>query len=288
MRGTTYTSDGRISTMMHPYASNYRELLAYWIEERYRIFAKKQAGQLKPWSYDTNFRTTYFCNVHREDDKVTRFMRDFYSPYVGHPMFEYNVVFSRFINWPPSIKTFYTKHDPVELKKELNFYANQGKLWGGAYIITTHGQPMGKIDYLVDQVLTDFNNYRENIDFSDTLERAHDGLMVINGIGSFLSAQILADLKNTVGHPLRQAPDWRTFVAPGPGSIRGANRFHYGGVTAANFMKYFSEIRTAIDENWPGGVPPVCNQDLQNCLCEDDKYCRVFTKTGRSKRGYNG
>ena len=51
------------------------EHLAYWIEERERIRELKEAGAPKPWSEDAIFQTTYFCNVRREDDKVTKWVR---------------------------------------------------------------------------------------------------------------------------------------------------------------------------------------------------------------------
>jgi len=121
---------------------------------------------------------------------------------------------------------------------------------------------------------------------------AAQALQGIEGIGSFLSAQIVADLKNTPEHPLFSAVDKHTFVQHGPGSLRGASWFHYGcaeGVTPANWPEKFAEIRKYVDANWPSiVVPPIDNQDLQNCLCEFDKYMRVSSGAGRSKRRYNG
>lgn len=232
--------------------------------------------------------------MRREDDKVTKFIRQKYNPFVQNKMFLYNIVFSRFINWPPTLEIvgFMYEHEPERLRHRLKTLSELGKIWGNAYIITTHGQRMSKIDYLVDQVLTDVAELDlHEVDGHHGCAVAHDCLMYVDGIGSFLAAQIVADLKNTPHHWLYKAGDKMTFVAHGPGSIRGASWFFYGhttGVTAATFEDHFHKIRNYVDAHWPDDQFPICNQDLQNCLCEYDKYMRVLTGTGRSKRGYDG
>ena len=234
--------------------------------------------------------------MRREDDKVTKWIRDFYSPKVNDLWFEYNIILSRFINWSATLNYigYRDGHNPQDLQSDILAAGDQqGKIWGGAYIITTHGIPMGKVAYLVDHVLDGVDKV-----YSTILEATRRGscataahaLQRVEGIGSFLSAQIVADLKNTKGHPLQSAVDWGTFVQPGPGSLRGASWFHYsnpGHVTVSNFQRHFSEIREYVNAHSPIGQS-LCNQDLQNCLCEYDKYCRVASGTGKSKRGYAG
>jgi hypothetical protein len=168
------------------------------------------------------------------------------------------------------------------------------KVWGGAYVITTHGIPMPKATYLCKNVLEDAYGrvewLREQCR-AGSCGNASRALQGIEGVGSFLSAQIVADLKNTVDHPLWTAADRGIFVEPGPGSLRGVSWFHFnepGKVGPSYFLHYFNEVRKYVDGNWPDDVPPVDNQDLQNCLCEFDKFMRVTKGTGRSKRGYNG
>lgn len=273
--------------------------LMYWIEERERIRIKKEAGQPKPWTDDPVFQRTYFCNVRREHDKVTWWIRNYYSEYIDHPMFEYNMILARFLNWPDTLRNigFYGEHDPHKLEFVLGELAEKGKIWGNAYVITTHGMKMPKAHYLAYHVLEGTYQARRELQSAcrgigtPTCQIAYAALLRLEGLGSFLAAQVVADLKNTEGHPLRKADDWLTFVAPGPGSIKGASWFHYGGiggVTASTFWPHFKLIRRAVNERWPDDMAPICNQDLQNCLCEFDKYCRVSSGTGRSKRGYNG
>lgn len=274
------------------------ELLIYWIRERYRILTKKQEGLPSPWSEDRVFQTTYFCNVRREDDKVTKWIRNFYSPHVNHPFFEYNIILSRFLNWPLSLKGlgFVESHDPVELQKTLEGWAEaRFQVWGGAYLITTHGMKMPKATYLARNVLgsaVDVLEHGRAVVRGASCGAAAQVLERIEGVGSFLAAQIVADLKNTVGHPLMSSEDRWTFVSPGPGSIRGVSWFCNGDpksrATPAYFSRRFEQVRQYVDATWPEEVPRIDNQDLQNCLCEFDKYMRVRNGTGRSKRRYNG
>lgn len=219
-----------------------------------------------------------------------------YSPYVVDHMFLYNIVLARFINWPDTLRFLgYQKyHAPEFIKAAIRGMEEaKVKIWGNAYVITTHGQKMAKIDYLVDQVLTDV--HERFTDWEPEGNECHYwsvNLQKIGGIGSFLAGQIVADLKNTVGHPLASAPDKYNFVVPGPGSIRGCGWFagyknpEKGSVRT--FDMVFPNVREYVNGHWPESVAPVDNQDLQNCLCEYDKYCRVITGSGRSKRTYPG
>jgi 5-hmdU DNA kinase, helical domain len=277
--------------------------LLYWITERNQIRLRKEVLSLpKPWSEDVTFQNTYFCNVRREHDTVTKFIRNYYSPFVEDSWYLYNIIFSRFINWPKTLETigYMRAHDPVALVGRLyDLAASNGKIWGGAYVITTHGIPMPKAAYLARNVLGATYNARELLNLgtgyqgTPSCAAAHTALQSIEGLGSFLAAQVVADLKNTVGHPLNFAKDRDTFVAHGPGSMRGLQWFWQAEgvtITPRNFYSYFDAMRLYVDENWNETLmgKPICNQDLQNCLCEFDKYCRVSSGTGRSKRNYPG
>ena len=272
---------------------SYPETFIYWITERLSILQKKESGDPKPWSQDPVFQTTYFTNVRREDDKVTHWIRLNYSHYVDHELFLYNMVLARFINNIPALKEigFRYNHNADLLRYDLReTYEKLGRLWGGAYIITTHGMQMDKVTYLVDHVLRDVDGMVEPLYIS--CDETHKALMEVDGLGSFLAAQVVADLKNTYGHELTTAPDWWTFAAHGPGSLKGASWFKYGEpghVSPSKFPVVLNEIREYYDSKAEEyKLPKICNQDLQNCLCEFDKYCRIMTRTGRSKRGYNG
>jgi 5-hmdU DNA kinase, helical domain len=265
---------------------------------------KKDLGLPKPWSDNVVFQHTYFCNVRREDDRVSKFIRGFYSPHVESPFLEYNLIFARFINWPSTLDDvgFLRTHSPASLENHLERLSHKGKVWGGAYVITTHGIPMGKAAYLCHNVLEGVFkaigghswafSRGPHATGAGSCAAAHKALQSFEGLGSFLAAQVVADLKNTPGYPLYNAPDRATFVAHGPGSLRGLQWFWGDSVTInpGNFLAYFRSMREYVDENWNQTLmgDPIDNQDLQNCLCEFDKFMRVTNGTGKSKRNYPG
>jgi hypothetical protein len=264
------------------------ELLAYWISERERIRVKKERGDKRPWSEDQVFQWTYFCNVHREDDRVTRWIRKNYTPDLFGEHYETAIVAARLFNWPPTLETIQFSIVPsphLKLWQVLtDLQAQKEKIWGGAYLITTHGRKMSKIDYCVELLqkvidITPASCQPNCLDYWHWFKR-------VDGLGSFLCAQIVADLKNTKGHPLEAATDWMYFSAPGPGSLRGLSWFHERKITPSNYQEAIEEVKSYIENRLGEPYFTMCMQDMQNCLCEYDKYCRVLTGTGRSKRGY--
>jgi hypothetical protein len=121
-----------------------------------------------------------------------------------------------------------------------------------------------------------------------TLKDAHELLSSsLEGFASFMAGQVVADLKNTKGHPLSKAEDWWTFSAPGPGSLRGL-KWYFDREWKINHATYEDAMANVMYEIQDDLPYKICMQDLQNCMCEFDKYMRVKTGKGRSKRSYNG
>ena len=59
-------------------------------------------------------------------------------------------------------------------------------------------------------------------------------------------------------------------------------------MTPSRYDQGMVTIRKYVDERLNTEIPKFNNQDLQNSLCEFDKYMRILNGTGRSKRSYNG
>src|ERR1044072_5362262 len=129
-----------------------KQALAHWIQERELVRQKKEAGLSKPWSQDWVFQETYFCNVRREDDRVTKWIRQNWSPEkIGWDDYEYAMVVARFLNWPDTLEDLLDL-SPGDIHAAISRRASEGKkVWGNAYVITTHGIKMSKAAYLCER-----------------------------------------------------------------------------------------------------------------------------------------
>ena len=274
---------------MPPTESNPKEYLRYWIDEREHIRTCKEAGLSKPWSDDPIFQKTYFTNVHREDDKVTKFIREWVEQERGKDSSQvvFNLIACRFLNWPDTIEHvgYMNLFHPQKFSEAMK--SKKGKVWGSAYIVSTCGQKIDKITYmseLLTEVQYKLRDDRYKLGPLRSCEEAHEYLLTIRGLSDFMAAQIVADIKHTSGMGLCSSPDFYTFAKPGPGSLRGlAWYFELDKVRKGDFSALIKKVRTDLE------LPPEFElQDLQNCLCEFDKYMRILNGTGRSKRSYSG
>jgi hypothetical protein len=260
--------------------------LSYWIAERYSILLRRRAGVPAPWSADPIFNSVRFCNVHREDDAVTQWVRKNWNKGDDGG---WRFVLARMLNWPESLAEIAHTDDIPTMRRILRARRGAGKkIFTSAYTISTCGQKMDKLDYVLDMAAA-LEDDMESWHHYNSLQDAYTHLMKTKGIGSFLAAQVVADMKNTYGHPLTSAPDWWEFSAPGPGSLRGLSWFFTGeptGVTPVGYALALTVCRKEVDYLIPEYVPRISNQDFQNCLCEFSKYCKVKYLNGHVRNKY--
>lgn len=260
--------------------------LAYWIMEREAIRQRREAGVPAPWTSDPNMANVRYCNVHREDDKVTKWLRT--NPvYSGAHVPVWVVVLSRMVNRISTlaiIEPHVADSDLGRIKLSLKELRVTDRIWGNAYTISTCGKSMDKVDYVIDHVVESVKN-NDHMFFESTCEKTFAKLTAFDGLGSFLAAQVVADLKNMVGHPLYTAPDKWDFVTHGPGSLRGAAAYFGHPVTPSTFKRSLALINQQVAPLLPAYVGPIHMQDLQNCMCEFSKYIRV-REGGRARNTY--
>lgn len=281
--------------MTSTYRFPLRDPFIEFIVERHAIFERRQRGDERPWTKDPILAEFRFCNVYRELDRVTMWIaKHWREPNKRDPNVFFAMAMSRLINKPETLAHI---DDPTTWSRAKFLRAGQKQreaddtIFGAAYIVSTAGYTMDKMEYLADFVLEPLWKKREKIapKKGDTLQSFFNALQQCNGFGSFMAAQIVADMKYTPA--LETADDWWTFASSGPGSKRGLN-YVIGRDPAASWQEH--EWRDCLAELDALVTPrikqeemePLHRQDLQNCLCEYSKYRRTQLKTGRPKQKF--
>jgi hypothetical protein len=264
------------------------EAVVYWITERELMRQRKEAGARYPFSQDPVMAHTRFTNVRREDDKVTKWL-EANGWRNDVPELPQRLTLARMVNYIPTLEEFEGFHEweEDEIMEILMERADRGeKVWGSAYTITTCGRLMSKEEWVVQHVCAGVRALGPLPNSVRTLDAAHKWLMQVNGLGSFLAAQIVADMKNTKGHQLAHAPDWHSWSAPGPGSLKGLSWFHGIQITPSTY-------RWAITTAWQAIMPLLAPQlqdlhmqDVQNVFCEVSKYARIKENRGHARNKY--
>ncbi len=281
---------------------NVARLLAF-MQERHRIYTRRFVEKRPPpWTKDPILKRFRFCNVYRELDRVTIWIREHIrEPYADHPNLWFMLCVARQINWPNTLAALIA--DPQSawptnnrwrwerMRAVMRKLQSKGaKIYTGAYMLRgpIQGDSSGfqdKPNYTTQRVLAPVWQDRNVIqpDKWHTLQQAASSLSNYHGWGDFLIAQVIADVKHT--RYLKNAPDWWDWIWLGPGSRRGLNRVLDRPITG-NFTQYEAhtylvQIRDYIKDN--SDLPRLCLQDLQNAHCEFDKYERVRLGEGRPR-----
>jgi alpha-glutamyl/putrescinyl thymine pyrophosphorylase clade 1 len=270
------------------------EIVAF-ATKREHIRVLKEKGFPKPWTQDPLLQQYSFTNVHREDDKQTRLIaKGWRRPYGLNPDLWFLMFVARLVNWWPTLEEIGPQlpWKPSEFTKRMNARAARGdKVFSGAYIINQMikgGTGMPKGEYLAKFVLDPLWKARETCRprKDDTLEAVCERWTQFKGVGGFIAAQVIADVK--YAKPLLSASDWSTWAASGPGSRRGLNlalgRERDTSWEEGAWLAALQDLRRQFNAKVDDEGLQVHAQDMQNVLCEwGGKY-----KRGYSRTRYNG
>jgi hypothetical protein len=276
---------------------NYNPLW-YWVTERERIRIRKDRGDAPPWTTDSILATYRFCNVRREDDRGTVWIREnIREPFADDPLLWLMLCIGRQINWPatleelmvidawPSEDTF----DPIALGRALNSRKNRGeKVYTGAYMISAPAtKGADKQTYIAETVIGALWSRRVEFERwgSATLQGTHALLTRSNGWGNFMAYQAVVDMRFT--NLLGGARDVQEWAAAGPGTLRGLNRVRGrppgAPLSQAQALLEMREIYSIATRET--GVA-MDFSDVPNILCETDKYLRVKLGEGKPRALY--
>lgn len=267
-----------------------------FVEERHRVYLRRAAGEF-PLTSDPILSKFRFCNIYRELDTVTAWLREHWrEPHADDPDLWFAFVVARHMNNIPFLSAMDGPPLPWDAGRFRRTAALQaargGQVFGAAYMIGTR-HTGSKADYLADLVFTPLWEQRECIRPrpGDTLNSFHMTLGQFYGLASFMSAQVVADIK--YAGALAGASDWHTFAASGPGSRRGLARV-LGYPVRYNWREEewrfrLTELREATLPRFRelGWEEPHA-QDVQNMCCEWDKYQRALLGEGRPKQLFRG
>ncbi len=255
--------------------------------ERYRILENRRNGDPWPWTQDLIFKTWSFCNVHREDDRTTAWLRENIrsKPLSLLQMVEAVLIF----RWFNRIET---GEAIVDLLLEGNWSSEVARerlddvqpIFTGAYIVRS---PFGMSK--LEGILEAIEHARTKLpilvpNWGLTLYGAWKDLKTLPFMGSFTSYEVVTDLRWTL--VLDKATDIMTWAAAGPGCARGLSRvmdgsvnlFDYNSAQDQNAMCGIMSKILAMSKNvqyWPTHWRQWEMREVEHWACEYDKYKRA-------------
>lgn len=282
---------------------NHAELALFvgWIKAREELRCAKESGRPKPWTNNLTMRNVRWCNVRRLDDVVSRSLFAYWYDGLATAKSTQLVaaVFGRLINWPPSLMVIsngrpFAAQDMKTARARLHAraqrFAHHVKIFTGAYVVP--GVP-GKTK--IDSVCDTAEAVALNSHFAahkHSMQSLWEYLQTFDTLGSFLAGQVVADLAH-----LPYGEDWPdkdTWAPLGPGSRRGMNRvLGYPKKRALSQPDFEMHLRNLITELYPR-ITGIWEDrklqafDIQNCLCEFDKYRRLQLGEGTVRQSYPG
>lgn len=278
------------------------DTLVHWVAERERARARKESGAPPPWTSDPVIAAWRFCNVDRCDDRETRWIfQNVSAAHRDSPSLWFNLAVARFVNWSPTLAElgYFEEWDEGGFVQVMRRLEGEGrKVWTGAYMIPAGPPGVPKALFLARSVFTPLWESRGQkpprgaacADWDAFLRR-------VPCMGDFLRNQVITDMKYTAD--LEAAPDWGTFALAGPGTQRGLSRLAGDPLSKkwrqADAAAALAALRAVLLERLARpGYEDLAHlsralrdmNNLANCLCELDKYCRVVLGEGKPRSRY--
>lgn len=273
------------------------EQLTKLIDERFLL----ERSTAAPYTEDPILQNFRFCNVYRELDRVTSWIRkEWRVPYPNHKNLWFAMAVARQINHTDTLGEigFPNKRWDVDRAARLmQARRDRGqKVYTSAYMLTgTLGGT--KIDQTTRKILAPLFDkppafVRQEGEPPSHLESVHKQFVGRPGFKGFMAYEVVSDLRWT--RYLENAPDINNWAFAGPGAQRGlarlsGRRVRIKGVqstekvsvrTAIEHMQLIHEFMSVSRPKW---MPSFEMREIEHSLCEWDKYERAREGTGRPK-----
>ena len=274
--------------------------LWYWMKARDEARAHKDAGNPPPHTKDPIIGAYRFCNVRREDDRGTVWIREnIREPFADHPNLWFMLCIARQINWPDTLAELIKQgawpsnpdFTPFMITKVLNDRKQRGeKVYTGVYMISAPSKKgADKQAYISENVCGALWQRRDwimrGLNENPTIRDIHTLITQSKGWGQFMAYQAVVDMRFTP--LLENARDVQTWAAAGPGTLRGLNRLYGRDIKhPLKQPKALEEMRAIYQIATLETGIPLDFSDVPNILCETDKYLRVINGEGKPRAKY--
>lgn len=259
--------------------------LRHWIAEREAIRRRRAAGRPFPWTEDPVLRDNRFTNVSRRFDRMTVVLaRDLgATPRPNDKVLSVVLfrAFNRLSTWEAlrDMRTLARWRSGEALRRLRALDAAGEKICSGVWMV---GADEGRRAYecqleapAAAAASVPCGGWR------GSLAAAFAYLEGLPRIGPFVANEMVMDLAYLT--PLLDgAPDRKTFVRLGPGSVRGLRRLR--GADPGTGLEQprptdddwgtFAELRESLARRPPVAGLRLTVHDVEHCLCEFDKYAR--------------
>lgn len=235
-----------------------------------------------------------FCNVNREHDRVTVWVRENVREPLeneSRAVMLLNIAACRIFNHPPTLEHLVPCKTAAQCVSRVRKLAEttKSKIFRGAYMMPAHnGAPKDRIGIpLIEYwatVLEEIERRHKILCSRKSFADLAYELATIRGLGEFLANQFITDLRYTP--QFQDMPDLYNFVLAGPGTRRGINRFQgrdkddFGKLRSTDYTAFLLALRDGIrlQRILPHRIFKHFEDpnNLSNCFCEFDKYERGY------------
>lgn len=292
---------------------NFDQFIGF-MRERHEIYVRRKRAQPAPWTVDPVLQTYRFCNVYRELDTGTVWVRrNIREPFGDHPNLWFMLCAARQINHPDTLAELIadkkawphakdlSKWEPERLRTILNDRKARGEqVYTGAYMLTNvlkkdDPRPHDKPWFTAYKVLGSVRALRKDVlaAIPVSMEATHSVLRTGYGWGGFTAYEVVCDMRWTALGECWSDVD--TFAHAGPGALRGLNIVEGKPKTTprkeASALSMMRDLLIDARRVWPKPIdlhplyPRLELREIEHSLCEYDKWSRVRNGEGapRSK-----
>lgn len=286
----------------------HRKLFFRYINRRWKIYERRQAGKKPPWTDDPILRDYHFTNVFREYDTGTQWILNNAKKDIGKikrvkgkeilsPEQRLTIIW-RVVQYRwPNYHTIFEDHGwiPTKFNKKKwlkNIEATKekhGQWHTTAHIVLQSNFKQSRAEnymHYLGLLADNLPEFCSGIDKAKNMEEVQKHILKYAGFGQFTAKEVADDLC-LLGLLPSHFRDEFTFA--GPGAREGIDLIYpqakKGGSKA--YIEAMQKLRDVQEKYLDEGVPYLTLADIQFCLCESSKYIKIKHGTGRGRR-YKG